>query len=74
MCTLNGLKLNAMKSKLLRVSLKRNEIINFTYTINDILIEQVNSHRHLGVVLDENLNFNIQCDKTVSKALQNGAF
>jgi hypothetical protein len=30
----------------------------------------VNSHRHLGVFLDENLNFNIQCDKTVSKALQ----
>jgi hypothetical protein len=72
-CILNGLKLNAMKSKLLRVSLKRNEIINFTYTINDILIEKVNSHRHLGVFLDENLNFNIQCDKTVSKALQKWA-
>ncbi len=62
---LNCLKINTMKSKLLRVSLKKNEIINFSHTINDILIEQANSHRHSGVFLDENLNFNIQCDKTV---------
>ncbi len=69
-CVSNGLELNVMKSKLLRVSLRKNKNINFSYTINDISIEQVNSHKHLGVFFDENLDFNLQCDKTVSKALQ----
>jgi hypothetical protein len=73
-CILYGLKLNVMKSKLLMVSLKKNEIISFSYTINDILIEQVNSHPHLSVFLNENLNFNIQCDKTVKSSAKMGSF
>ena len=61
-----GLKINENKTKHLRIAFKKVDLNN--YTINKTEIETVENHKHLGVILDNKLNFNKHIDYIVIKA------
>jgi hypothetical protein len=64
-----GLTINASKTKHLRISIRNIQLK--TYTINNSEIEVVQSHRHLGIIIDSKLSFNQHIDLIVNKALKN---
>ncbi len=64
-----GLTINASKTKHLRISFRNIQLK--TYTINNSEIEVVQSHRHLGIIIDSKLSFNQHIDSIVNKALKN---
>ena len=47
----NDLKLNADKTEFLRIELK-NSVFQ-TYSLNNIKLKEVESHKHLGVIYDK---------------------
>jgi hypothetical protein len=49
----NFITLNPSKSQYLRIVLKKNILI-FSYTINNKIIDEFSHHKHLGVIYDEN--------------------
>ena len=61
--------LNETKSKHLRISLRKN--LNLPcYRIRDNSIETLTSHKHLGVIYDNQMIFNDHCFESVNKAIQ----
>ena len=61
------MKLNASKCKTFRITLKR-KIIDSSYKINGIALENVSTIRDLGVILDQRLTFEAHINATVAKA------
>ncbi len=51
-----GIKLNVSKTKHLRITFKNVNLKK--YTINNVEIETVVSHKHFGVIIDNKLSFN----------------
>ena len=68
-CLENELKLNSKKSKRLRFCFKQKYDLSF-YKINNLNIEMVNNHKHLGVVYDCKLSLNFHVDMITEKANQ----
>ena len=66
-CKLNMLKLNKQKCKHLRFCLKR-DVNLITYSIDDFSIEQIDFHKHLGIIYDKKLTFNMHVDQIITKA------
>ena len=60
------LKLNPSKCKTFKITLKRN-VFPSVYRINGNALEDMNSIRDLGVVLDRKLTFSDQINVMVSK-------
>ncbi len=67
------INLNSSKSKHLRITMKKN-ILLFWYNLNKTNIETVSHHKHLGVIYNEKLSFNNDCDSIISKAFKNTGF
>jgi hypothetical protein len=65
-CRENELKLNAQKTKHLRIELKNSNFCG--HILNDICINSVESHKHLGITYDEKMCFNNHCNDFASKA------
>lgn len=63
-CTQKGLNINEMKTKHLRIGLKNYE---FCYKLKNKAIEKVDSHKHLGVIYDSKLRFNLHCSEIYRK-------
>ena len=61
------LSLNASKYKAMTVTLKRNPVSS-VYTVRGTHLEQVDTMRDLGVVLDNKLTFAAHVDSVISKA------
>jgi len=66
--TKKGIKLNVSKTKHLRITFKNVNLKK--YTINNVEIETVDRHKHLGVIIDNKLSFNEHIESLVNKALQ----
>ena len=61
--TSNRLGINADKSAMMLVG-KNSKVQNHVnVTINNVPVEQVNSMKYLGIHLDDNLSWDVQCDK-----------
>ena len=65
-CLKMGLVLNVNKTKHLRITLKDVDLPK--YTLNGINIECVNSHEHLGIILNDKMCFDDYVDKIVKKS------
>ena len=61
------MNLNASKGKYFKITLKRN-FINSSYWINGTTLENVNSLRDLGAIIDQNLDSSDHVSSMVSKA------
>ena len=61
------LGLNASKCKTFRITLKR-KVINSSYKINGVELENVSTFKDLGVILDQKLTFEAHINATVAKA------
>ena len=47
---------------------RKNQIQNHpTISLNNVQVERTTYHKHLGVILDEKLNFKEHVDSTISK-------
>ncbi len=66
--TKKGIKLNVSKTKHLRITFKNVNLKK--YTINNVEIETVDRHKHLGVIIDNKLSFNEHIESLVNKALE----
>jgi hypothetical protein len=62
----NKLKLNVSKTKWMRIG-KRGQVENQSVTIDNQVIEQVDSFKYLGVVIDNRLSFGPHIEYTVKK-------
>ena len=56
-CSNNFLHLNVSKTKEMCIDFRRNRTVNSPIVINGELVEQVDSFKYLGVILDEKLSF-----------------
>ena len=65
-CNEKELKLNAQKTKHLRIGLKDCNLSG--YVLQNEIIETVNSHKHLGVTYDNKMSFNFHCNDIINKA------
>ena len=65
-CNEKELKLNAQKTKHLRIGLKNCNLSG--YVLQNEIIETVNSHKHLGVTYDNKMSFNFHCNDIINKA------
>jgi len=72
-CDKKELKINPAKTEHLRIYL-RNKSTMGGYEIQGVPIKQVSYHKHLGVILDEKMNFDKHTACTLSKARQKWAF
>ena len=67
-CKSNNLKINPSKSVHMRFSLiKTNKT---EYEINGVPIETKDHHKHLGVIIDNKMTFNLNTESIVNKALK----
>lgn len=66
-CEQNKIKLNIDKCNSMIFS-SRAAISTFTYTINNVSLQQVDSVNDLGVIFDRKLNFHNHVDKMVNKS------
>ena len=67
-CSEKELTLNETKCKHLRISLRKT--LNIPgYKIKDVSIESVTSHKHLGVIYDNQMFFNDHYFETINKAI-----
>ena len=66
----NRLTLNVSKTKfcIFGTRPRLNNLANFDLSIDNQVIERVNQVKYLGMILDENLNFNAHIDYTIKKA------
>ena len=67
-CKENALKLNPNKCEHLRVTLKKCDLP--LYTIGDKNVELVNNHKHVGIIYDNKMSFNLHIDMIIAKALK----
>lgn len=72
-CSKLNLEINSQKSIHLRISFKNCEHLN-TYTINNISIPSHNSHKHLGVIIDNKLSFNEYTEYIYNKCIKKWHF
>ena len=56
-CSNNFLHLNVSKTKEMCIDFRRNRTVNSPIVINGEPVEQVDSFKYLGVILDENFSF-----------------
>jgi hypothetical protein len=68
-CEKRKLNINALKTKLIRFTKKLN-INHIDYYINNLKIEMVSSHKHLGIYLDDKLTFNEHFDYVIAKSIK----
>jgi hypothetical protein len=68
----NGIEINPEKTKHLRVSLKNCDSL-IKYNINGIVINEFNEVNHLGIIMDNKLQFNSNCNQIVKKAYKKWA-
>ena len=47
--------------------IKKKIQLHLTISLNNVQVERVSSHKHLGILLDEKLNFKQQIDNAISK-------
>ena len=68
-CTKNNMAINAQKTKcmVLGSSTKLRKSNEMNMYVNNVRIQNVNSHKLLGVILDESLTWNLQVDAVVKK-------
>ena len=64
-CKLSGMQMNVKKTKVMNFS-ETDE--NFTIKVEGEVVEQVSSHKYLGIILDEKLQFNLQVENAIGKA------
>ena len=64
-CKLSGMKMNVKKTKLMNFSGTDEK---FNIKVDGKLVEQVKSHKYLGIILDEKLTFNLQVENAKGKA------
>lgn len=67
-CIENSLKLNPEKCEHLRIS--RKNIDNYSYHINNKIVKQVLTHKHIGIIYDSKLTFNSHIDYVIKKSLK----
>jgi hypothetical protein len=67
-CCDNSLKLNPSKCEVLRITFKN--INNFNYKVNDILLNNVITHKHVGVIYDCKMTFNAHFDCIIENSLK----
>lgn len=65
---LNRLKLNCLKCKVLSFSRSAEKKWNFSYKINDTVLENVVEQKDLGVIFEKNFAFDQHLNATVSRA------
>ena len=63
-CKLSGMKMNVKKTKVMNFSGTDEK---FNVKVNGKLVEQVKSHKYLGIILDEKLTFNLQVENAKGK-------
>ena len=68
-CADNYLKLNPIKTELLSIYTKP-QLVNSLYKINNCNIKAVEEHKHLGIILDNKLNFNANVEMIITKSLK----
>ena len=47
--------------------IKKKIQVHLTISLNNVQVERVSYHKHLGILLDEKLNFKQQIDNAISK-------
>ena len=67
-CLENTLKLNPNKCEHLRITYKN--INPFVYKINNINVNIVENHKHIGIIYDIKMSFNLHIDMIIEKALK----
>lgn len=72
-CSNNGLSLNPMKCRVMSFSLKEN-IIEFDYRIDDVVVERPASVKDLGIIFDPKLSFASQVQSVSSAAMKTVGF
>ncbi|XP_055387804.1 uncharacterized protein LOC129616266 [Condylostylus longicornis] len=66
-CSSNGFMLNVEKCKVMRFY-RTNNFINFSYRVNNFILDSVDEIKDLGIILDNRLTFNPHIDHVISKA------
>lgn len=61
-----GLEVNATKTKVMYITNKK-EVCNLPLKMNQTVLEAVNTHKHLGVILSNNLKWSAHIDHVKSK-------
>ena len=67
-CEENSLKINPIKCEFLRIGFKN--YVNFDYKLNNISINNVQNHKHIGIIYDTKMCFNSQIDCIIEKSLK----
>jgi len=67
-CLENTLKLNPNKCEHLRITYKN--VNPFVYKINNINVNIVENHNHIGIIYDIKMSFNLHIDMIIEKALK----
>jgi hypothetical protein len=67
-CQKNGMVLNIKKCASMTFSRKKTNNIKYDYSINDVKLDDVNSIRDLGVIIDSKLTFVNHIDRMTSSA------
>ena len=63
-CNEKNLIINETKTKHLRICLKK---YDFCYKLKNKVIETIDSHKHLGVIYDSKMKFNLHCNEIYQK-------
>ena len=64
-CLENKLFLNPVKTELLVIQTKK-QIMTSLYKINDTVIKSFPYHKHLGILIDNKLNFHLNTEKLIT--------
>lgn len=71
-CILNGMSLNKGKCK--KLSFCRSTALNFTYSVDSHILENVFTFVDLGIILDSKLRFDLHINSCINKARSTLAF
>ena len=69
-CQNNNLKLNVSKTKEMVIDFRRNRTMLEPLVIDNTIVEQVNSFKFLGTFVNNDLTWDYNCKKILSKARQ----
>ena len=67
-CSINKMQLNATKTKVLRIAPRKRNVEKTKYTIDNNTIEQVDSIKYLGIILNSSLTWDNQVDHVIKKS------
>jgi hypothetical protein len=69
-CSLNGMEINGLKSESMRFTLKPISKPNsaLVYAFNNVTIPTVTEHKHLGVILSNDLKYSNHIEMSIDKA------